>query len=372
MKIDTLVIHGGDPEESAAGPVIPPLYLSTTFQRDRNGEFSSGYMYTRHNNPSREQLETCLARLEGGEGAACFSSGSAAAMAVFQSLQPGDHVIVPKDMYMGIQNMIREVMTGWKLDFSFADLDSTAELLRPATKLIWIETPSNPLMKVTDIRKVTALARKKGIVTVCDNTFATPVFQRPLELGADLVMHSTTKYIGGHSDVLGGVIICRRKEGFFERVRKVQTLGGSVLSPFDSYLTLRGVKTLACRMNVHHANALRLAEWLNAHPLVEKVFHPGLPEHPGHETARSQMSGYGGMLSFLIRGGRQEALNLINASRLFTHATSLGGVESLIEHRASQEGPGSLSPENLLRVSVGIENTDDLIADMKQAFGKLG
>ncbi|QEC53325.1 cystathionine gamma-synthase [Anseongella ginsenosidimutans] len=369
MKIDTLAIHAGsDPADASAGPVIPPLQLSTTFRRDEEGNFSSGYMYTRHGNPTRTALEKCLAALEGGEDAACFSSGSAAAMAVFQALEPGDHVIVPEDMYMGIQNMIREVMTRWQLEFSFVNFDRIRDYLKPRTRLIWIETPSNPLMKVTDIRAVTALAAEKGITTVCDNTFATPVFQRPLELGADLVMHSSTKYMGGHSDVLGGAIICRQRGDFFDRIRQVQTLGGGVLSPFDCYLTLRGIKTLACRMRVHDANAMQLAGWLAAHPQVEKVFHPGLPHHPGHETARSQMSGYGGMLSFLVRGGRAEAMKLINNCRLFTHATSLGGVESLIEHRASQEGPGSLSPENLLRVSTGIENIDDLIEDLERGF----
>ncbi|HYH55865.1 MAG TPA: aminotransferase class I/II-fold pyridoxal phosphate-dependent enzyme, partial [Anseongella sp.] len=281
---------------------------------------------------------------------------------------PGDHVLAPKDMYMGIQNMIREVMTRWKLEFSLVDLDDARQHIRPETKLIWIESPSNPLMKVTAIREITALSKPLGIRTVCDNTFATPVFQRPLDLGADLVMHSSTKYLGGHSDVLGGAIICGEKDGFFEKVRQVQTLGGSVLSPFDCYLTLRGIKTLACRMNVHNANALKLAEWLSGHAAVEKVYHPGLRDHPGHETASSQMSGYGGMFSFLVKGGRREALALVNGCRIFTHATSLGGVESLIEHRASQEGPGSLSPENLLRVSTGIENIADLTADLEQAF----
>lgn len=372
MKIDTLAIHAaGDQAAASAGAVIAPIHLSTTFERDAEGNFSGGYMYTRHGNPSRTALEKCLAALEGGAEAACFSSGSAAAMAVFQALEPGDHVLVPEDMYMGIQNMIREVMTRWKLEFSFVNLDRLEDHLQPNTKLIWIETPSNPLMKVTDIGKITALARKKKLITVCDNTFATPVFQRPLELGADLVMHSTTKYIGGHSDVLGGAIIGRSSDDFFKKIRQVQTLGGGVLSPFDCYLTLRGVKTLACRMRVHDANALQLAAWLAAHPKVEQVFHPGLAGHPGHGIARSQMSGYGGMFSFLIRGGRAEALQLINSCRLFTHATSLGGVESLIEHRASQEGPGSRSPENLLRVSTGIEDIDDLIADLEQAFQEL-
>ncbi|MFS8617561.1 MAG: aminotransferase class I/II-fold pyridoxal phosphate-dependent enzyme [Solitalea sp.] len=369
MRIDTLAIHAGkDRNSSRVSPVIAPLQLSTTFRRDAAGDFPDGYMYTRHGNPTRTELESCLASLEGGEAAACFSSGSAAAMAVFQALQPGDHVIVPEDMYMGIQNMIRQVMTRWKLEFSFVDLGSLDEHIRPHTRLIWVETPSNPLMKIADIRRITDLARRKGIVTVCDNTFATPVFQRPLELGVDLVMHSTTKYIGGHSDTLGGAIVCRKKNEFFDRIRQVQTLGGGVLSPFDCYLTLRGVKTLACRMRVHDANALRLAQWLKDHSQVEQVFHPGLPGHPGHDIARSQMSGYGGMLAFLIKGGRTEAMNLINNCRLFVHATSLGGVESLIEHRASQEGPGSHSPENLLRVSVGIEAIEDLIGDLEQAF----
>lgn len=367
MKIETLVIHAGSTPD-ATGAVISPVHLSTTFRRDTEGDFSGGYMYTRHGNPNRSELEKCLAALESGKEAACFSSGSAAAMAVFQALQPGDHVIAPKDMYMGIQNMIGEVMTRWQLEFSLIDLDEAEAHIRPNTRLIWIESPSNPLMKITDIRKIVALAKSRGIVTACDNTFATPVFQRPLELSVDLAMHSSTKYLGGHSDVLGGAIVCRKKDTFFEKIRQVQTLGGGVLSPFDCYLTLRGIRTLACRMNVHHSNALKLAEWLSTHKAIEKVFHPGLREHPGHETAASQMSGYGGMFSFLVKGGRKDAMNLVNACRLFTHATSLGGVESLIEHRASQEGPGSLSPENLLRVSTGIESIDDLQADLEQAI----
>lgn len=371
MKIDTLAIHAGiapDQKPSGVSPVIAPLHLSTTFRRDEDGNFPDNYMYTRHGNPTRSELERCLAALEGGADAACFTSGSAAALAVFQALKPGDHVIVPEDMYMGIQNMIRQVMTRWQLNFSFIAMDELTAHIRPNTKLIWLETPSNPLMKISDISRITAIAKERNMVTVCDNTFATPVFQRPLELGADLVMHSTTKYFGGHSDVLGGVIICQTKNDFFERIRQVQTLGGGVLSPFDSYLTLRGVKTLACRMRVHDTNALHLAKWLADHPKVERVFHPGLPDHPGYEIARKQMSGYGGMFSFLIKGGRAEAMNLINHLRIFTHATSLGGVESLIEHRASQEGPGSLSPENLLRVSTGIEHPEDLVADMEQAL----
>lgn len=368
MKIETIAIHAGGGAAREAGPVISPLQLSTTFRRDAAGDFPGGYMYTRHGNPTRAELEKCLAAMEGGAAAACFASGSAAAMAVFQSLQPGDHVIVPEDMYMGIQNMIKEVVSRWKLEFSFADMSHPEEFLQPNTRLIWLETPSNPLMNVSSIAAITALAQDRDIITVCDNTFATPVFQRPLELGADLVMHSTTKYIGGHSDVLGGAIISREAGPFFEKVRQVQTLGGGVLSPFECYLTLRGVKTLACRMRVHDSNGLELARWLHGHRQVEKVFHPGLPDHPGYETARAQMSGYGGMFSFLIKGGRSEALNFINNCRIFAHATSLGGVESLIEHRASQEGPGSTSPENLLRVSTGIEHIDDLIEDMDRAF----
>ncbi len=371
MKIETLAVHAGHHIDPATGAVTQPIYLSTTFERQADGSYPQGYNYIRDNNPNREALEKCLSELEGGVAAAAFSSGSAATMAVFQALSPGNHVIAPLDAYSGTSALLREIFIPWNLSVTFVDMTNPTEVqqaIQPNTKLIWIETPSNPMLKITDIGKISDIAHQANALCVCDNTWTTPIGQRPLISGADLVIHSTTKYLGGHSDVLGGVAISKVEDEFFNRISKIQKTGGAVASPFDSWLVLRGVQTLPYRMRAHSENALKVATFLSNHPKVEIVYYPGLKEHPGHEIAASQMHLFGGMLSFQVKGGREAAFAVAAKVKIFTRATSLGGVESLIEHRASIEGVGTKTPENLLRVSVGLEHPDDLIEDLAQAL----
>jgi cystathionine gamma-synthase len=372
MRLETLAVHAGRHTDSATGAVAPPIYLSTTFEREADGSYPHGYDYIRSNNPNRESLEKCLASLEGGAAAAAFSSGSAATMSVFQALRPGDHVIAPSDVYSGTSSLLREIFAPWHLDVTFVDMtDPTSvwEAVRPNTKSIWVETPSNPMLKISDIGKIADIARRAGALCVCDNTWATPVGQSPFKSGADLIVHSTTKYLGGHSDVLGGVVVARAEDDFFERIRKIQTAGGAVAAPFDSWLVLRGIQTLPCRMKVHSENALKVAEFLSHHPKVEAVHYPGLERHSSHKVAAKQMQLFGGMLSFQVKGGREVAFAVAAGVKIFTRATSLGGVESLIEHRASIEGSGTKTPEDLLRVSVGLEHAEDLIEDLARALG---
>jgi len=373
MKIETIAIHAGNQIDLGNKAVIQPITLSTTFERAEDGSYPSGYIYSRSNNPNRYSLENVLAKLENGAAAAAFSSGNAAGMTVFQSLDPGSHVICPDDMYHGLRNQLKQVF-GKALEFDFidlGDLELVEATIKPNTKLIWIETPSNPLLKITDIAAIVSLAQKTSIKTVCDNTFATPILQRPLEMGADLVMHSTTKYLGGHSDVLGGALIAREKNEWWLKLKQIQEMGGAVPSPFDCYMTVRGIKTLPYRMKGHVENAARLADFLENSLQVEAVFYPGSASHPQYEIARKQMSAGGGMLSFLVKGGAEEARAVVNEVKIFTQATSLGGVESLIEHRASVEGPDTKTPQNLLRVSVGLENVDDLIEDLFIALSSI-
>ena len=372
MRFETIAAqaaHGVDP---ATGAVAPPIYLSTTFERDPDGEFSRGFVYSRVNNPNRQALEECLSLLEGGATAAAFSSGSAATGAVFQSLGPGDHVIAPRDCYHGTALLLREVFAPWGLDTTFVDMTDPSEVeraVRPNTRLVWVETPSNPLLRITDVARVVQLAADAGALCACDNTWASPMLQRPLDLGADLVVHSTTKYLGGHEDVVSGAVIAREESDFFRRLRLVQTTYGAVPSPFDCWLTLRGVRTLHLRMPAHSENAMRVARFLQDNPGVEAVHYPGLPDHPGHDIARGQMSDYGGMVSFQVAGGRDAAVRVASRVQVFTRATSLGGTQSLIEHRASIEGPETTTPDNLLRLSVGLESVDDLLEDLSQALG---
>ncbi len=371
MKIETLAVHKGRAVDPSTRAVTPPLHMSTTFERDADGSYPQGFIYGRSDNPNRRLLEDCLAALERGDSAAAFSSGMAAIMSVFQTLRPGDHVIAPSDIYHGTAKLLREVMAWWGLQATFVDMSSTDAVehaVEDATRMIFIETPSNPLLKITDVAAVAEFARRRGIHTVCDNTWATPVLQRPLELGVDLVVHSSTKYLGGHGDVTGGVVVAASSQGLFERVRQVQQDGGAVPSPFDCWLLLRSVRTVPYRVRAHTENAGRIARFLADHPQVVEVFHPGLPQHPGHDVARRQMSDFGGMLSFRVKGGSEAAFRVAAKTRLFTRATSLGSYESLIEHRASIEGPHSATPDDLLRVSVGLENAEDLIADLGQAL----
>lgn len=371
MKLETIAIHAGNKSDETTGAVIQPIVLSTTFERAADGGYPSGYIYGRAANPNRTSLENVLAQLEAGADAAAFSSGNAAGMAVFQSLKPGTHIILPDDMYHGLRNQIKNLFAGI-LEFDFIAINDSELLqqhIKPNTGLIWVETPSNPLLKITDIKKVVSIARAHHVKVACDNTFATPVCQQPLTLGADMVMHSSTKYFGGHSDLTGGALICAQKDDWWQKIRSVQELGGAIPSPADCYYLARSIKTLPYRMAGHMKNAQLLAEYLAKHTKVEQVLYPGLPSHLQHETAKQQMCGFGGMLSVCIKGGEVEARRVINSLKLFAQATSLGGVESLIEHRASIEGPDTKTPFNLLRISVGLEHIDDLIEDMEQALG---
>lgn len=371
MKIETLAVHAGHDIDPATGAVSAPIHLSTTFERDIEGTYSRGFMYTRNNNPNRQALEQGVAALEGGTGAAAFASGSGATMAIFQALAPGDHILAHVDAYYGTSRLLREIFLRWGLEadsIDMSDLSAVKKAVRPKTKLAWVETPSNPLLKIVDLAAVAKVMRAAGALCVCDNTWA-PVLQRPFDLGADLILHSTTKYFGGHCDVLGGIVVAKTDNEFFQRIRDIQYSGGAVPSPFDCWLILRGMRTLPWRMRAHSENAAKVADFLAQHRQVKLVHYPGLSSHPGHDIAAKQMSMFGGMLSFEAKGGRDAAIAVTVKTKIFTRATSLGGVESLIEHRASIEGPGTTSPEGLLRLSIGLENADDLIEDLDQALG---
>ena len=371
MHIETVAVHAGRRADPATGAIAPPISLSTTFERAPDGEYPLGFSYSREDNPNRRRLEECLAALEGGTEALAFPSGMAAANAIIQALEPGDHIVAPDDVYYGLRKVIGEVFGKWKLEATYVDmtdLNAVNAAVRPNTRLIWVETPSNPLMKITDLAAIAAIARRANAVSVCDGTFATPILQRPLEWGIDMVVHSTTKYIGGHSDVVGGALITKSQNYVFERARKSQQVGGAVPSPFDCWLVLRGVDTLPCRVRAQVESAGRIAAFLKSHPAVEAVHYPGLADHPGHWVAACQMAGFGGMLSMRVQGGRERAMQIGARVQVFTRATSLGGTHSLIEHRASIEGPSTRTPQNLLRMSVGLENTEDLIGDLEQAL----
>jgi cystathionine gamma-synthase len=370
MRLETLAVHAGRTIDPATGAVSMPIHLSTTFERDVEGSYSRGFMYTRNDNPNRRALEEGISALEGGQTAAAFASGTAAAMALFQALSPGDHVLAHVDAYYGTSRLLREIFLKWGLQGDFidmSDLKLVKKAIRPDTKLAWAETPSNPLLKIVDLCAVADVVHAGGALCVCDNTWA-PTLQRPFDCGVDLILHSTTKYFGGHCDVLGGIVVAKTDDEFFQRVRKIQYSGGAVPSPFDCWLVLRGMRTLPWRMRAHSENASKVADFLAQHPQVERVHYPGLSSHPEYALATQQMSMYGGMLSCEIKGGRDKAMSVAAGTKIFTRATSLGGVESLIEHRASIEGPGTTSPEGLLRLSIGLENADDLIEDLDQAL----
>jgi cystathionine gamma-synthase len=371
MRIETLAIHAGHSVDPTTAAVTPPIHLSTTFAREADGSYREGFVYSRYSNPNRAALETCLAQLEGGAMAAAFSSGSAATMTLLQAIGPGSHIIIPDDAYFGTLKLARDIFGPWGMEVSAVDMTNVANVekaLRPNTKLVWMETPSNPLLQVVDIAAIAAIARAGKAYSAVDNTWGTPVLQRPLDLGADVSMHSTTKYLGGHSDVLSGALILKDDGELSQRVRTIQATGGAVPSPFDCWLILRGVRTLPLRVQKHCENALALAQFLEAHDRVEAVHYPGLASHAAHDIARKQMSGFGGMLSVQVRASAEEAIRIADRLEFFTQATSLGGTESLIEHRASVEGPGTRAPDNLLRVSVGLEHVDDLKGDFDQAL----
>jgi cystathionine gamma-synthase len=373
---ETLAIHAGQDPDPATGAVITPIYQTSTYAQDAVGRHK-GYEYSRSGNPTRTALETCLAALEGGVRGLAFASGLAAEDCLLRTLlRPGDHVVIPSDAYGGTYRLFARVAAEWGVEFDPVDLSSVEACraaLRPSTKLVWVETPTNPLLGIADIAALASVAHEAGALLVVDNTFASPYLQQPLALGADIVVHSTTKYMGGHSDVVGGALVVRDTD-LGERLAYNQNAMGAIAGPFDAWLVLRGVKTLGVRMRAHCANAQRVVDLLTSHEAVGRVLYPGLPDHPGHEVAAKQMRDFGGMVSFTLRAGRAAALDVCERTSVFTLGESLGGVESLIEHpgamtHASVAGSVLEVPDDLVRLSVGIEDADDLLADLRQALG---
>ncbi|MET9493337.1 cystathionine gamma-synthase [Streptomyces sp. NPDC006552] len=374
---ETTAIHAGNTADPATGAVVPPIYQVSTYKQDGVGGLRGGYEYSRSANPTRTALEENLAALEGGRRGLAFASGLAAEDCLLRALlAPGDHVVIPNDAYGGTFRLFDKVVSRWGVNWSVADtsdVDAVRAALTPQTKAVWVETPSNPLLGITDIAAVAQVAREAGARLVVDNTFASPYLQQPLALGADVVVHSMTKYMGGHSDVVGGALIVD-DQALADELAYHQNAMGAVCGPFDAWLVLRGIKTLPVRMDRHSENATRVAEMLGRHPRVTKVLYPGLPEHPGHEIAAKQMKAFGGMVSFRVAGGEEAAVEVCNRAQLFTLGESLGGVESLIEHpgrmtHASVAGSDLEVPADLVRLSVGIESADDLLADLQQALG---
>lgn len=379
FQFETRAIHVGQDAESTTGAVIVPIYQTSTYAQSAVGEHQ-GYDYSRTDNPTRTALQECLASLEGGRFGLVFASGMAAITTLLLSLKQGDHVVVADDVYGGTYRLFQRVFTDFGLEFTFVDMtdrEATRAAIKANTRLLWIETPTNPLLKVVDIADISAIAHERDVLVGVDNTFATPYLQRPLEFGADLVMHSTTKYLGGHSDVVGGAIVTSDTP-VYERLKFLQNAAGAVPGPFDCWLVLRGLKTLALRMERHSENAMRLAQWLEHQPHVKRVIYPGLPSHPQHAIARKQMAGrgapaYGGMISFIANGGKNAAEKIVAATKLFLLAESLGGVESLIEvpagmtHMSVANSPLEVDA-GLVRLSVGVEHVYDLMADLDQAL----
>jgi cystathionine gamma-lyase len=379
MRFATRAIHVGQEPDPATGATITPIYQTSTYTQEAPGKHK-GYEYSRTANPTRSALEECVASLEGGDYGLAFASGLAATIATMSLLSPGDHVVAGDDLYGGTYRLFDRVLlrTGG-LEFTYADTSDPGAVesaLRPETKMLWIETPTNPMLALSDIATLCEMAHERGAVVAVDNTFASPYFQNPLALGADIVVHSTTKYMGGHSDVIGGAVVTSNKD-FYEGIQFYQNAAGGVPGPFDSWIVLRGLKTLAIRMRQHAENALAVAEFLQDHPEVETVNYPGLPSHPQHELAKRQMSGFSGMVSITLRGGAEAAYAAVQKTRVFSFAESLGGVESLITHpatmthaaipREQREARGVT--DGLMRLSVGIEDKEDLIADLDQALG---
>ena len=370
----TLAVHAGNAPDESTGAVAPPLHLSTTFRHGPAGERVAGYEYQREGNPTNDRLRESLAALEGGQAACTFASGMAAMTTLLECLPQGARVLFPDDCYSGLRMLFQEYLPERGIVagvMDMGDLDAVRAACATPVSMLWIETPSNPLMKISDIASLAGIGRASGAIVVVDNTFATPLLQRPLALGADVVMHSTTKYFGGHSDVLGGALVFAQDGELAGKVAHRLHVTGAVLAPFSAWLTLRGCRSLGARMSMHCANARMVADFLAAHPAIERVNWPGLPSHPGHAVAARQMRDFGAMLSIEVRGGRDAALAMTGKLRVFTNATSLGGCESLIEHRASVEGPNPRSPQNLLRISIGLEHADDLIADLAEALEPL-
>ena len=372
MKFDTLLVHAGGATEPDSGAIAPSIHLSTTFEHTADGHATHDHIYIRMGNPTQDRLEDALAAIEEGEKSLVFGSGMAAVTACMQMLDPGSHVLMHKDVYRLTRAIGEELLCRWNIEASEVDMtnhDAVQQGIRSNTKLLWAETPSNPAMDVIDIAAIAGIAHSAGALLAVDNTFATPVLQRPIQHGADIVMHSMTKYLGGHSDVQGGALIFKEEGDLIETIRQIRTITGGVLSPFNAWLILRGLRSLGCRMERHVANASAIAVALAGHSKIEGVDYPGLPDHPGYTIANRQMEGFGGMLSFRIKGTKEDTLSVVRRVKLLRNATSLGGVESLIEHRQTIEGSGSPTPPNLLRLSTGLEAAEDLIEDLVQALG---
>lgn len=370
-NIETIAIHGSMNHKSGAKSVVPPIEMSTNFVHSKHGRKEGDFVYTRLSNPNREQLEHVLSELEGGEACCAFSSGMAAISAVLQTVERGAHILVPNDVYHGTRTVLLNFSENWGIEYSFIDMTNIEEIegsIQKNTSLIYVETPSNPLIKITDLEAVNRICKANRLKLCVDNTWPTPFNSNPIEFGADYVVHSTTKYLAGHSDIIGGAVIVADKEKHYEKLNLVQKVQGGIPSPQDSWLLTRSIRSFPYRMRAHNENAQKVAEFLTTQSKVSDVFYPGLESHEGHEIAKAQMRGFGGMISFLIDGTEEETLKVVASSELITRATSLGGVESIWEHRKSTEGEGSNSLYNLIRLSVGIEHVEDIIADIGQAL----
>lgn len=372
MKKETIAVHGSHLKDETAGAIAAPVFLTTTFERALDGTYPKGHMYSRNSNPNRIALEKGLAALEGASRGFAFGSGLAAVNAVFQCLKSGDHILMPEVGYYASYKLAEEILGPWGLEVTQVDMTDLAKVekaVQKNTQLIWAETPANPMLSITDIKGLASIAQKHKLKLGVDNTLGTPVLQNPIALGADIVMHATTKYIGGHSDIMGGAVLLKDDDEWAKRIERVQILMGATPNPLDCYLLARGLKTLPLRMREHSANALELAKRLEKHPKVEKVHYPGLESHPQHALAKVQMpQGFSGMIALQVKTEETETREMAGKLQIFQQATSLGGVESLVEHRKSIEGPQSTTPGNLLRFSIGLEHVDDLWADLEQAL----
>ena len=369
--IETVAIHGSMRIKSTENtPIVPGIEMSTIYEHPKGEHKQGDLKYSRLQNPNRMELEKVLCEMEKGADAAAFSSGIAAINAVFQTLSDGDHVLIPNDVYFGTRKLMWEFLERWGLEIDFVDmtqLEAVQAAAKKNTRMIWIETPSNPQMFITDVKAIVRWAHQQEVVVAVDNTWPTPYNMNPIDFGVDLVIHSTTKYLGGHSDLIGGAVIVIESGPLMDRVRSVQILQGGVPSPFDAWMLCRSIRSFPYRMRAHNENAFHLAEFMTQLPGIKEVFYPGLETHPGHSIAKEQMRGFGGMISFLIDGGEIRAKNVVATSQLIKAATSLGGIESIWEHRKSTEGPLSETPNNLIRLSVGLEHIEDLKRDVKQA-----
>jgi cystathionine gamma-synthase len=373
QHIQTIAVHAGQHNEEGLSDVILPIHLSTTFERKNDGTLGA-YNYTRSGNPNRDAVENKIAAIEEATTAIAFSSGLAAVNALFENiLEPNSHIIIPDDCYHGTRSLLDKFFKRWHVAFDevdMTDVSSIEKCINSSTKLIWMETPSNPQLKIADIKAIVALAKTNNILTACDNTFATPLLQKPLQMDVDFVMHSSTKFFSGHSDILGGIICTNHNNDISNNIRAYQKTAGAVPSPFDCWLLNRSLATLPLRVTMQCSNAFTIANFLHTHPQIEKVFYPGLPSHTNHNIAKQQMTnGFGSIISILVKGEKQVALNFASKLLIFKHATSLGGVESLVEHRRSAEGNHPISPDNLIRISIGIEYVEDLKNDLIQALG---